>query len=157
MDHNVHAIMDNHMAPTPPLPDSMQGWTSLATAALRVQQSYDSEIEQTLLPELLARRDGTPDDRRRLGDPSTIVLESEAVIRLAARLSSAPWADVLTAASDSDSQGQAGGIKSALLLLASLLASLHDIDAAVGTSGQPSAHVLQSFVQQVCSPCVPTV
>ena len=144
MEHDSQAIVNNYIAPAPPSRDWMPGSTSRAT---RAQPVLPLEIEETLLQDLHVWRDGSPRD----SDTYCIAVQPELVIPLAARLRSAPWAVVLTAAPDS--QGRPSSTKSALQLLAYLLSVLHDIDAGVGgsSSAPPKAPVLRSLARQVCA------
>ena len=68
----------------------MQGQTSLLSRAQRVQQDYDLHLEEGLFLDLAARVKLDIRDWQRLGDPRTIVLKSELMVTLAARLRTAP-------------------------------------------------------------------
>jgi len=59
----------------------MQGSTPLATLARRVRRELDEEAEAELDEQLKRWQEGGPRERRALGDPGTIVLESEMVRR----------------------------------------------------------------------------
>ncbi len=56
--------------------------TLLASLAGRVQQRFSGEAEDELVDAFDAWQDGSARDRRELGDPATIVLETDLVVRL---------------------------------------------------------------------------
>ena len=68
--------------------------TALVSSARRVQQQFDGGLELALVQAVDSWQNGGPGARDRLGDPHAIVLESELVVALAARLRAAPWAEV---------------------------------------------------------------
>ncbi len=121
----------------------------LASCACRVQRSFKQDVEDELLQRLEKWQSGSADERLRLGDPGTIVLESKLVLVLAERLRAAPWTVLTTQAGLDDRR--ANSTVSALLLLRTLFAVVLDggAAAAAGSSGQPNAEVLQTLLQQV--------
>ncbi len=127
----------------------MPGSTPLADYAGRVQQQYDRDAEQNLSEALDAWLDGSSRIRQRLGEPSTIVLETDLVPSLAARLRSAPWLEVVTAAPGSGCPAPAAG--SAVTLLALVISLVHPPDDDFGSSARSSAHVLWTLLRQVCT------
>ena len=133
----------------PPIGEPMRGSTPLASYACRVQQQANDDIEGKLVEALSAWQNGSASDRQRLGEPHTIVLESEMVPSLAARLRGAPWMEVVTAVPGTSSP--AVGVNRAMLLLGYVLRLVHPFDADFGSSAQPSTHVMQTLVQQVCT------
>lgn len=139
-------LTNSRLAPRP-TPDRMQGSTPLANFACSVRQQHDDEPEDKLLQALHEWRGGTSDDRRRLGDPHAIVLDTGTVRSLAARLRDAPWTRVATVAPEDDRHVR--GVTSALQLLSTLLSIVHDSDAAAGSAALPSAHVMTSLLRQV--------
>jgi len=139
-----------------PSRDHMRGSAStpLATCARRVEQRYDPDVEDELQQNVQHWQKGDPRVRRRLGDPGTIVLESDMVVRLSERLRAAPWTDVVTAAAGSDAL-QTRGVESALLLLQLVLGIVHT-EAAVAAAGGPAQRrtkLQQSLLRQVRLPC----
>ena len=123
----------------------MQGQTSLLSRAQRVQQDYDLQLEEGLFLDLAARVTSRTRDWQRLGDPRSIILESELVIRLAARLRTAPWATVVMAP-------RSGGALMALLLINTLLTAVRGSDDSGGFDTLKPL-VLQTVVRQVCCCC----
>ena len=124
--------------------------TPLADRARRVEQRYDPDVEDELVQKVQDWQKGDPRVRRRLGDPGTIVLESDMVVRLSERLCAAPWTEVVTAAASGDAL-QTRGAESALLLLQLVLGIVHT-EAAVAAAGGPAQRrtkLLQSLLRQV--------
>ena len=129
----------------------MQRSTPLATCVGRVQQRFDEAVEDALEQKLNQWLGGSPSVRRRLGDPSTIALESELVAVLGARLSAVTWSVVPTATTREDSQ--IIGPASALRLLLSVFKAVHGGDAVApaDSSAQPNTRVLQALLRQACA------
>ena len=129
--------------------------TVLAKGAGCVQQRFDDHVEGMLLPLLAKWQKLSPRDQRRMGDPATIVLETELVASLSARLRAAPWQQVVTAANRDGSQIR--GAESAMELLLVLFRLLHNCGAALRKDrepAQPSTPVLQALLRQArTSPC----
>ncbi len=137
------------MAPTPP-PDQMRRSTPLATCASRVQQLFDEDVEYELAQKLKKWFSGSPRDRRRLGDPGTIVLESELVAVLGARLRAERGAVVAFPATAREDSRISAAV-SALQLLHSVFKAVHGGDAVApaDSSAQPKARkVLQALLRQ---------
>ena len=123
--------------------------TPLANCARRVEQRYDPGVEDELLQNVQNWQKGDPRVRRRLGDPGTIVLESDMVVRLSERLRAAPWTEVVTAGASSDLQAR--GAESALLLL-QLMLGMVQTEAAIAAGGGPAQRrtkLQQSLLRQV--------
>ena len=125
--------------------------TSLLSRARCVQQQFNPHLEDELFRDLFACREATPRERKRLGDPHSIILESDAVTRLTARLRSAPWPKVVTVARGKNPQVDAA--ISAVLLLAKLLHVVHCGDASVGCEVASRPDALQAVVRQVRAAC----
>ena len=119
--------------------------------AQRVQQGFDLHLEEGLFRDLHACLEGGPADRQLLGDPQSIVLESDLVVSLATRLRSAAWAKVVAVPRGEDAQKV--GARSALLLVNSVLTTVHNGDGSGCSGVQPRPHVLQALVRQVCMRC----
>ncbi len=127
----------------------MQGSTLLAASARMVQQESDGDREAALQLDLATWQQDDAGDRQRLGDPHTIVLESELVARLAARLRATPWADVASGRTGADAPTD--GVSRALVLLITIFTIVHHGDrSGDGSSMQPRPHVLQTLLRQVC-------
>jgi len=124
----------------------MQGQTSVLRRAQRVQQDFDLQLEEGLFLDLAARVKSNTCDWQRLGDPRSIVLESELMITLAARLRTAPWPHVVMVARSEDEQG---ATLMALLLINTLLTAVRGSDEPGGFDAR-SPLVLQTVVRQVC-------
>ena len=134
---------DTRFAPRLPVRQvAMQGQTSLLGRAQRVQQEYDLHLEEGLFLDLAARVQLSTRDWQRLGDPRTIILESELMITLAARLRTAPWATVVMVP-------RSGGALMALLLINTLLTAVRGSDDSGGFDALKPL-VLQTVVRQVC-------
>ena len=125
----------------------MPGSSSLLSRALCVQQQFNRYLEDELCRHLFAYRNASPPERQRLGDAHSIVLESDVVIKLAARLRSVPWPKVVTVARFKGPQVDAA--ISALSLLAELLHVVLGGDATVGCEAEPRPDVLLTIVRQV--------
>ena len=116
----------------------------LATYARRVQTRFDSALDGNLLSALEACQPGRDQNSQELvvevsphtyvvgvelGNPDSVVLQSEVVATLAARLRRAPWVAVAT----ESGAGNASvlGARSALRLLGAMFKLLHSPSAAV--------------------------
>jgi len=123
--HTQHSLHSSRQLETPctappaPYIDHMQrGSPALATVAGLVRRRFDTAIEADLLKAVEAWQDGGPPQRQCTDDPHSIVLGSQLVVTLAARLRAAPWAAMF-----GDRPGSASpvpGTHAALLLLSSL-------------------------------------
>ncbi len=128
----------------------MPASTLLASYARRVKKEADDGAERKLVEALSGWLNGSASERQRLGEPHSIVLETDLVASLSARLRTAPWMEVVTAASGADSLAPVGANR-AMLLLGLVVRLVHPVDDDVDGAAQPSAHVLQTLVRQVCS------
>ena len=117
----------------------MRGAMSLASRAQCVQQDFDLHLEESLFHDLCASVGSSTRHRQRLGDSHSIVLESELIPTLAARLRTAPWAQVVAARSGDEQ----GGTLMALLLVSALLTEVRGVEV------QPHSLVQQTIVRQV--------
>jgi len=118
----------------------------LATLARRVKIGFDVAPEDDLLSALHATPGGDHTLRRELGSPDTIVLQTEVVATLAARLRRAPWVAVAT-------QSCAGndpvlGTRSALRLLSDIFRTLR-FGTAFASKSAPRRSVLAKLLRQV--------
>jgi len=149
-------ICQTHIPPPPPIPFGPM--RELPDLARRVQQRVDQEVETELLREL----EGYPGQRRSQAEFNSIVLYSELVVTLAARLCSAPWPAVFTAAASDDDR--VCGVRTALGLLRPLFHLVHkgitdvmvkERAAAAGSIADSSTRItqalLQALLQQVCT------
>ncbi len=127
----------------------MRGSTSLLSRALRVQQHFDPQLENELFRDVLAYRTASPRERQRLGDPHGIVLESDLLVKLAARLRRAPWVKVVTVARGRDPEVDATML--ALVLLNTLIHIRNRAEAYDGCEEDPRPGVLLAIVRQVCA------
>lgn len=143
--HNIkHATLKPATVTSPPrlpLSRSMRGASEMLTLARRVEQQPDRDVEKALVHVLLAWLEAGRRERQRLGDPHSIVFESELVSRLSARLRSAPWSKVATMSRRDDRH--VDGATSALLLFRLLFGIMHD------SEERPSVQVLQTLLRQV--------
>ena len=129
------------------------GSTPLARGASCVQQDHcDSDTEDAFAYFLIIWLDGTSRVRRQLGNPHTIVLETELVVRLATRLRNAPWMAMLTwDAARPRNRNQLHAAESALKILGTLFTVIHDSsDGAAAGSAHLTTQGLRRLLQQVC-------
>lgn len=129
-----------------PLTGPLRGSTPLAHYARCVVEDFAAH-ERDLALALSAWQTGSPHERQQLGDPSTIVLESELIASLATRLRSTPWMTMAAVHPDHGSPLSDGHCT--LLLLGCLFRVLDFNDTAGGTPPQPGAPVLRSLLRQV--------
>jgi len=115
-----------------------------------VQQRYDSGLEGDVLRSIQAW-DVSCGPHRRQTDPHAIVLESELVGHLAARLRAAPWDEVAAAAPRPETVAM--GVHSALRLLCALFEVVHTGDATLGEAPRLRTRVLRTLLQQVRRLC----
>ena len=157
--HNAIRYTDvGHIRPLPRCPphpsESLCGVsTPLASYACRVQQQLDNDVEPKLVDALSAWLMAALPTALRIGEPHSVVLGSELLSCLAARLRCAPWKTVVTAVPGTASH--AAGVNRAMLLLGLVLRLVHPVDDDFGSSAQPSTHVLQTPMRQVCADCYP--
>jgi len=131
-------------------PVQMQGSTLLAASARRVQQHFNEDIEAELSTQLHDWQEGDFHQRQLLGDPGSVVLGSELVVVLGARMRGAPWRDVVKGAAPDDHRVR--GAESAMMLLSSLLGNRRDDtpEADAGSFADESTAALQTLLRQVC-------
>ena len=115
----------------------------------RVRPEYDADPEGDLCNYLKNWLQAGDDVRRRTENPHALILGSELMPTLAARLCASRWGDVVFGMIGDDSP--ADGVNSALSLLMRLFSTVHDGDWSVQRiEPKPNARVLPALLRQVC-------